>query len=188
VYHIVDYLGLISRSLRALLRAILRPFAPLPEGYPGRPEQIRSTKRETARKKSVPQRDGFDVAATPAVAGHGAAPAASPFHHLPADVALSAAGPSLELQFTRLAAEWKADTEFESSTTRIAMHPAYQRIIGMGAPVVPLILRDLERTNDPWFWALHAITGANPVAAEDRGTINRMVSAWLLWGMRTKNL
>ena len=34
----------------------------------------------------------------------------------------------------------------------------YQRIIGMGLPVVPLILEELEREPDQWFWALEAIT------------------------------
>ena len=179
----VDYFGFVSRSLRALLRAL----ASLAEEYRGRSaRETVSGKRELAYKNRARYPDSLGVASAPAVAGSAGTPAVSPFHHPAPGVALPAGGPSLELQFTRLAAEWKADTEFESSTMRIAMHPAYQRIIGMGPSVVPLILKDLERTNDPWFWALQAITGANPVAAEDRGIINRMVSAWLLWGMRTK--
>jgi len=84
--------------------------------------------------------------------------------------------------FAQLADEWKTATEFESSITRIAMHPSYQRIIGMGAPAVPLILEDLARTHDAWFWALQAITGEDPVSVEDRGVIHRMVSAWVEWG------
>jgi len=38
----------------------------------------------------------------------------------------------LELQFLVLANQWKQDTLFESSPWRIAAHPAYQRIIGLG--------------------------------------------------------
>jgi hypothetical protein len=91
---------------------------------------------------------------------------------------------SIEEDFRRLAKQWKADTEFQSSVTRIAMHPAYQRIIGMGPSAVPLILRDLDTTHDPWFWALAAITGADPVPPEDRGYIDRMVRAWVRWGIR----
>lgn len=90
----------------------------------------------------------------------------------------------LEEEFSRLSAQWKADTEFQSSITRIAMHPAYQRIIGMGRPALRLILRDLEATQAPWFWALQAITGADPVRREDRGYIDRMVRAWVRWGIR----
>lgn len=91
---------------------------------------------------------------------------------------------ALEFEFARLASEWKTATEFESSVTRIAMHPAYQRIIGMGAPALPLILRDLESTHDAWFWALRAITGEDPVPPEERGVIHLMVLAWLKWAIR----
>lgn len=87
-------------------------------------------------------------------------------------------------QFRYLAEWWKRDTEFQSSPTRIAMHPAYQRIIGMGAEVLPLILRDLDETRASWFWALRAITGEDPVAEDDRGYIDRMTSAWIRWGTR----
>jgi hypothetical protein len=94
----------------------------------------------------------------------------------------------LELEFAALAAEWKADTEFESSPDRIAAHPAYRRLIEMGYPVLPLILKDLEKTHDDWFWALHAITGENPIRHEDRGIVHHMVSAWIGWGIRNNLL
>ncbi|HET7462236.1 MAG TPA: hypothetical protein VFJ82_13350 [Longimicrobium sp.] len=90
-------------------------------------------------------------------------------------------------QFRHFTQWWKHDTEYQSSPTRIAMHPAYQRIIGMGREALPFILKDLEATRAPWFWALHAITGEDPVPEEDRGHIDRMTRAWVRWGMR-KNL
>jgi hypothetical protein len=62
------------------------------------------------------------------------------------------------------------------------MHPAYQRIIGMGQPVVSLIMRELEREPDHWFWALSAITAANPVKPEQRGKLKQMAQAWIEWG------
>jgi hypothetical protein len=86
--------------------------------------------------------------------------------------------------FRHLAAWWKCDTEFQSSVTRIAMHPGYQRIIGMGRDVLPLILRDLEAAPAPWFWALRAITGIDPVPVQDRGYIDRMTRAWIRWGIQ----
>lgn len=92
---------------------------------------------------------------------------------------------SQQREFLRLAAQWKSDTEDESSPTRIAMHPAYQRIIGMGPVAIPWILADLEKTHDSWFWALQAITGQTPVLKEDRGYIDRMVRSWVRWGMRS---
>lgn len=91
---------------------------------------------------------------------------------------------SLESEFYELVELWRHDTVDESSPRRIAMHEAYQRIIGMGPAVLPYILRDLERTQDQWFWALRAITGVDPVPPEDRGYIHKMVRSWLRWGRR----
>ena len=93
----------------------------------------------------------------------------------------------LRRQFHQLTRWWKRDTEYQSSPTRIAMHPGYQRVIGMGRDALPFILKDLKATQAPWFWALQAITGEDPVPPEDRGYIDRMTRAWLRWGMR-KNL
>lgn len=52
----------------------------------------------------------------------------------------------------------------------------------MGKPVVPLILRDLEKSPDHWFWALRAITGEDPVKPEQRGRMQQMAQAWIQWG------
>jgi hypothetical protein len=90
--------------------------------------------------------------------------------------------PELEAEFNTLAEEWRAETRMLSLVTQKSMHPAYQRIIGMGRPVVPLILRDLEQKPDHWFWALRAITGDNPVKSEQRGRMKLMAQAWIQWG------
>ena len=37
--------------------------------------------------------------------------------------------------------------------------------------VVPLILSELEKEPDLWFWALEAITDENPVSESDAGDI-----------------
>ena len=91
---------------------------------------------------------------------------------------------SLERAFHQLAGEWKAATALTSSGTEMLLHPAYQRIIGMGAEVVGLIVAELRREPDHWFWALQAITGEDPVAAGDHGKIDRMTAAWLSWAGR----
>jgi hypothetical protein len=62
------------------------------------------------------------------------------------------------------------------------MHPAYQQIIGIGPAAVPLLLRELERDVDHWFWALKAITGVDPVPPASRGKVREMAAAWLRWG------
>jgi hypothetical protein len=84
--------------------------------------------------------------------------------------------------FEQLAARWRDETLYLSSTTAIVMHPAYQRIIGLGPAVIPLILADLAKKPDHWFWALRALTGEDPVPAEARGRLPLMAAAWLTWG------
>jgi hypothetical protein len=62
------------------------------------------------------------------------------------------------------------------------LHSAYQKIIGLGAAAVPLLLAELRREPDDWFWALHAVTGADPVPEANRGNLPAMTEAWLQWG------
>lgn len=88
----------------------------------------------------------------------------------------------VEEKFRRLAAKWKAESRFLSNTVQMAMLDSYQSIIGMGEPVVPLILEALEREPDQWFWALHAITEEDPVPAQARGKVREMARAWIDWG------
>jgi hypothetical protein len=58
----------------------------------------------------------------------------------------------------------------------------YQRIIGMGPPAVSLILEELRREPDHWFWALEAITEENPVPPEAMGKVRLMAEVWTRWG------
>lgn len=88
----------------------------------------------------------------------------------------------LLVRFSTLRTAWEADTATLSSTTAIAMHPAYQQIIGMGPDAIPLILQELERKPGHWFWALKSITGEDPVLPEHRGQIAQMTESWLKWG------
>jgi hypothetical protein len=85
-------------------------------------------------------------------------------------------------KFKQLASQWKADTAMLSDLSQKVIHPAYQRIIGMGPDVIPLLLQELNQQPNHWFWALRAITGANPVKSENRGRIKRMAQDWLDWG------
>lgn len=88
------------------------------------------------------------------------------------------------IRFSNLAKEWKESTSMLSSITEIAMHTAYQQIIGMGPTAIPLILLSMRREPGHWFWALSAITGENPVPMDHRGNIKRMTGAWLNWGKK----
>lgn len=91
---------------------------------------------------------------------------------------------ALERQFRALAERWRSETLYLSSTTKIVMNRAYQRIIGMGPRVLPLIFRELAREPDHWFWALSVITGDDPVPPADVGDIRKMTEVWLDYGHR----
>lgn len=88
---------------------------------------------------------------------------------------------TLEARFQRLYREWERTSPPTSRIEQLAMHPAYQQIIGLGPDALPLILRELERSPNHWFWALRAITGENPVQPEHRGNLAAMTQDWLSW-------
>jgi hypothetical protein len=89
---------------------------------------------------------------------------------------------SLERQFRQLSHQWENETGMLSDLSQKVIHPAYQRIIGMGQDAVPLLLNELSKRPNHWFWALRSITGANPVKPEHRGRIKLMAKDWLCWG------
>ena len=88
------------------------------------------------------------------------------------------------LKFDALAAEWRRGRSATSSAVEMAMHPAYQKIIGMGDKAIPFIISELRAEGeepDHWFWALRVLTGVDPVTDEERGDIVRMAQSWLRW-------
>ena len=89
---------------------------------------------------------------------------------------------SEESEFATMAAKWKRETKHLSAVRQKSMHPIYQRLIGFGPSVVPLILKDLQRECGHWFWALQALTGTNPVAPGS--TIQEARESWLAWGKK----
>jgi hypothetical protein len=84
---------------------------------------------------------------------------------------------SLALKFKILAARWERETAHLSVLKRKVLHPAYQEIIGMGPPAVPLILEELSERPNHWMWALRSITGQDP--APDNATFDEAVNAWI---------
>jgi len=93
---------------------------------------------------------------------------------------------SLPQKFKRLLAEWQEESIVMSSITEMVMLPSYQAIIGMGPAAVRLILNELKHDPDYLFWALEAITWANPVLPEDEGNLDRMTKAWIKWGQENR--
>ncbi len=89
-----------------------------------------------------------------------------------------------ERTFHELVRAWKEKSGILSLTTQMAVIPEYQRIIGMGPAVLPLLLEELRRKPDWWFWALRAITGENPAPPEAAGKLKEITAAWIAWGQQ----
>jgi hypothetical protein len=85
-------------------------------------------------------------------------------------------------RFQRLVVQWKVQSRFLSNSAQMDILKPYQQIIGMGPPVVALILDELRREPDQWFWALESITEQDPVPPEARGKVQLMAQAWVRWG------
>ncbi len=54
--------------------------------------------------------------------------------------------------------------------------------------VIPLILSELEKEPDHWFWALEAITGENPVTKKEAGDMEASDQSWIRWGKQNGQL
>lgn len=94
-----------------------------------------------------------------------------------------------QLNFAKLASEWRSATAGLPRVKDKVSHSTYLRIIYWGSEAIPHILADLENSEEPahWFEALGRITGSDPVPQQDRGNLKRMAEAWIRWG-RKKNL
>jgi hypothetical protein len=100
------------------------------------------------------------------------------------DLSVDRPDASVQERFRRLAMEWKEQSRYLSNTAQLAILKPYQRIIGLGIAVVPLLLEELQRELDQWFWALESITEQNPVPPEANGKVRLMAQAWIDWGRR----
>src|SRR6266481_5653717 len=85
-----------------------------------------------------------------------------------------------ETAFRAAVEEWRRQSEHLSSITKMIALPSYRRIIDMGKPVIPLLLRELKERPHFWFAALREITGENDIGkgAEFKDAMD----AWLTWG------
>ncbi len=86
--------------------------------------------------------------------------------------------------FRRFSAKWREEIGADSSLSNMFENINYLSVIALGRKVVPLILADLQREPVPWFTALQAITGENPVDAQSAGDFRKMAEAWLQWGRK----
>jgi hypothetical protein len=92
----------------------------------------------------------------------------------------------LRATFESLRQQWAEASATQGSPIEMFIHPAYQRIIGLGPDAVPLIVEALRERPDHWFWALSAITGVDP--AEGITSFKRAREAWLSWAVEQGHL
>lgn len=86
------------------------------------------------------------------------------------------------IRFLILKEKWENATRYFSSISDICLNINYQQIIGMGPIAIPYILAEMRKRPGHWFWALHSITGEDPVLPQERGRIKLMTARWLQWG------
>lgn len=90
------------------------------------------------------------------------------------------------IKFSLLASEWKKQRGTMSSVNDMVALPAYQSIIAMGEPAVPLLIAQLKSEGDDpdlWFWALALITNENPIEHKDQGNFSKMAKSWINWAI-----
>jgi hypothetical protein len=92
--------------------------------------------------------------------------------------------PELEQKFNRLAEQWRQKTMFMSRAADITADFTYYQIVGLGPAIIPLILRQVQGGEGHWFLALRALTGDDPVKAEEAGHLAKMAQSWIEWGKR----
>jgi hypothetical protein len=93
---------------------------------------------------------------------------------------------ALESELLRNFAQWMEGVGPISDPRKIAAHPAYTRIVDMGKPAIPIILRHLKREPSLLAWTLFDITGTNPVRPSDSGKIDQITKTWIKWGKGNK--
>ena len=92
----------------------------------------------------------------------------------------SATSDALERAFQQHADLWWQETRILSSIDAKIFNRHYQRIIGMGRAVLPLIFSALRDRGGQWYWALECITGDNP--AKNAETLIEAKRLWLEYG------
>jgi len=92
----------------------------------------------------------------------------------------------VERVFRESANHWKSETVHLSSVAKMISRPSYLRIVGLGKPVLPFLIKELIDSPDHWFAALEAITGDNPVP--NRATFDQAVQSWAEWWSQHQQL
>ena len=102
----------------------------------------------------------------------------NPPNRIPVDTASRDA----EREFETLAERWHSERPRGADLGGMVGTLAYQDVIRMGGRAIRPILLRLRQRPEHWFYALHKITGENPVPPASEGKRKLMAEAWLQWG------
>lgn len=87
--------------------------------------------------------------------------------------------------FEALTNKWHSETGHHSNSGYTHTHPAYQGILAIGKPAIPLIIKDLQSSSGAsthWFHAIRHILGDGPEIPEEyRGRVKIMEDIYLDW-------
>jgi hypothetical protein len=93
----------------------------------------------------------------------------------------------LDQRFREQSDKWAQETQHLSSPNQMMAHPSYQAILGMASEnkreIIRLMILDLKQNRNEWFWALSYLTQDNPIKHSDAGKMDKMISAWVNWGL-----
>lgn len=73
---------------------------------------------------------------------------------------------------------WRANTQFESSSTQLRENLYYKRLIELGEEAVPFLVAEMDGHLSH---ALCTITEENPVEEQDAGDMDAIASCWKQW-------
>jgi hypothetical protein len=96
----------------------------------------------------------------------------------------------VEDRFLELAKNWKKETAMFSVIRDKMIDSNYLEIIGLGRtfkePILKLILKDLEKREEFWHYALKTISDVNPVPKGMVNNLSVVRECWLQWGRDQK--
>jgi hypothetical protein len=88
--------------------------------------------------------------------------------------------PFINELFESYVREWTSKSRHSSSIRRMIELSSYRRIIDLGRPVIPLLLRELKDRPNFWFPALRELTGETEIGKER--TFDEARKEWIAWG------
>jgi len=87
----------------------------------------------------------------------------------------------IERFVNELCVKWFEDIKFSSSSSEICQNRYCRKIIDIGFPAVPVLVKMLDGSSRFLLYVLHEITGINPVKTENYHNIPAMVKDWKDW-------